>query len=89
MKSDADFATKWFQENVVELQNPETLSCVYTKEGQVMLIVSEQDSAHHWTTILWTNYLNETGYQRLTKHEKYLPHRLPTLGVGLSEPFWK
>lgn len=89
MGGDTDFAMKWFQENVMEFQNPVALSCVYTKEGQVMLMVAEQDNEYHWITILWTNYLNETGYQRLPKHEKYVAHSYPPLGVELSEPFWK
>lgn len=81
-------ALEWFQANVIELENPKPLSVVYTQEGAVLMICTEENNYTYWTTILWTNFLNETGYQRLPKHDKYVPRSL-TKAVPAKKPFWK
>lgn len=92
--NDYETALEWFQTNVIELENSKVLSVVYTQEGAVLMICTEENQFKFWTTILWTNFLNETGYQRLPKHDKYTPSR-ETLGWSESvtpdnfEPIWK
>lgn len=91
VQSDAEVALEWFQENIMELENPKPLSCNWTQDGRVVLIVSEENEEYSdpWLTIMWTNYLNETGYQRDLLNMKSNPKTKYILGMELSEPMWE
>jgi hypothetical protein len=87
--NDHEVALEWFQSNVIELENPKVLNVTYTQEGAVLMMCTEEDEHTYWITILWTNFLNETGYQRLPKDDKYVPHRLTKVAAIAKKPFWK
>ena len=89
--SDAEIAMQWFHENVIELHNAKPLNVTYTQEGGVLLLCKEESETQYWMTILWTNFLNETGYQRLPANTKWVSPRVSDLPPTqeTKKPFWK
>jgi hypothetical protein len=69
--NDLQTALDWFQVNVIELQNPTPQSVSRLQEGGVLFFCHEENEYYYWTTILWTDFLDQSGYLRLTKHNKY------------------
>ena len=88
MKNDLDVASEWFNDNVITLQGMKPLSVTYNREGQILLIITEEDETSYWMTMLWTNFLGESGYQRLQRHEKWVSPREERIVVE-KKPWWR